>query len=262
MAKGQNLRPFQALQLDFAAHIRHPERNPIPDGIEERRMRIYTRLFYGNIESFCAKSFKRAKDILGDGVWHSLIRDFVHQHTSSSPFFCEIQDEFLEFLATELDSSMLPPFLLEICHYDWHRLHLLLAVADVSNRIIGEIDDDTLLTISPLAYNLAYAWPVQKINVEFQPEQKPDTPTHLLVYRDGNHEIHHSEVNSRTALLLSQFESPTSVEESMERFESQFGSKVTDEQRQRLLREARNTILELASRHVLVASVDETRTSA
>lgn len=258
VASGQNLRPFQALQLDFAAHIRHPERNPIPDGIEERRMRIYTRLFYGNIESFCAKSFKRAKDILGDGVWHSLIRDFVHRHTSSSPFFCEIQDEFLEFLATELDSGKFPPFLLEICHYDWHRLHLLLAVADISDRMLSEIDDDSLLTISPLAYNLAYGWPVQKINVDFQPEQKPDTPTHLLVYRDGNHEIHHSEVNSRTALLLSQFERPLTVREGIEHFARNFSSsKVTNEQSLRLRSEARDTINELASRHALVAPGDE-----
>ena len=261
LARGQNLRSFQALQLDFAAHIRHPERNPMPDGIEERRMRIYTRLFYGNIESFCAKSFKRAKDILGDGVWHALIRDFVHRHNSSSPFFCEIQDEFLEFLATELDSTELPPFLLEICHYDWHQLHLLLAVSDITDRILGEIDDDSQLTISPLAYNLAYGWPVHKISVEFQPEQKPNTPTHLLVYRDGNHEIHHSEVNSRTALLLSQFESPTSVRDSVERFASQFGAKVTGEQRLRFLSETRNTVLELASRHVLVAPADETEPS-
>ena len=256
LAKGQNLRPFQALQLDFAAHIRHPECNPIPDGIEERRMQIYTRLFYGNVESFCAKSFKRAKDILGDDVWHALIRDFVHRHKSSSPFFCEIQDEFLEYLATELDSDKLPPFLLEICHYDWHKLHLVLASADISGRVLAEIDDYCLLTISPLAYNLAYEWPVHKINVEFEPEQKPLHPTHLLVYRDGNHEIHHSEVNSRTALLLSEFNHPTSVRESVERFASQFRSEATDEQHQRLQSEAHDTVKKLVSLHVLVAPGD------
>lgn len=255
--RGQNLRRFQALQLDFAAHIRHPERNPIPDGIEERRMRIYTRLFYGNIESFCASSFKRAKDILGDGVWHELIRDFVHRHKSSSPFFCEIQDEFLEFLATELDSSKFPPFLLEICHYDWHQLHLLLASADISDRVLVEVDESSLLTISPLVYNLAYGWPVHKINAEFKPEQKPDHPTHLLVYRDGNHAIHHSEVNSRTALLLSRFERPTLVLEGVEWFASQSSAETTDEQRLRLHNEALDTVKKLVSRHVLIAPGDD-----
>ena len=231
----------------------------MPDGIEERRMRIYTRLFYGNIESFCANSFKRAKDILGDEAWHALIRDFVHRHTSSSPYFCEIQDEFLEFLANELESAEFPPYLLEICHYDWHQLHLLLAVADVRDRVLDKVYDDSQVTISPLAFNLAYRWPVHKINVEFQPTQQSDNPTHLLVYRDGEHEIHHSEVNSRTALLVSQFEHPLTVREGIEHFASHFSSsKVTDEQSSRLRSEARETINELALLHVLVAPADET----
>lgn len=257
LAKGQNLRSFQALQLDFAAHIRHPERNPIPDGIEERRMQIYTRLFYGNIESFCAKSFKRTKEILGDDTWHLLIRDFLHRHASSTPYFCEIQDEFLEFLATELDRGKLPPFILELCHYEWHQLHLLLAAPDISDRILSEIDDNTELMVSPLVFNLVYEWPVHKLNILNIPSVKPNTSIHLLVFRDRDHEIHHMEVNSRTALLLSQFESPKSIEEGIERFSVQFESRSTDEQKVRLRSQARTTVDKLASRDVLIASQEE-----
>ena len=60
---GENLPGFVAHQLDFSAHVRNPEQNPVPEGIEARRMAIYTGLFYRNIEGFLANAFPVCKKI-------------------------------------------------------------------------------------------------------------------------------------------------------------------------------------------------------
>ena len=136
--EGQNLPNFQALQLDFAAHIRNPELNPIPEGIEPRRMAIYNRLFYNNIESFCAMRFERTKTILGEERWHRMIRDFVHRHQCKSPYFAQISEEFIAYLAMDRSDLSDPPFLLELCHYEWLPLYF--------DRMIGELP--TISTVS------------------------------------------------------------------------------------------------------------------
>ena len=48
------LASYARAQKQFAAHIRDPEHNPAPEGIEDRRMAIYRGLFYRNIEASCA----------------------------------------------------------------------------------------------------------------------------------------------------------------------------------------------------------------
>ena len=49
--------PFQALQYRFAAHLRDPEHQPAPEGLEDRRLKIYRELFYNNVEDFLQTAF-------------------------------------------------------------------------------------------------------------------------------------------------------------------------------------------------------------
>jgi hypothetical protein len=49
---GDNLPAFRASQLEFAAHVRHPDLNAAPADVEARRMRIYVELVYNNLERF------------------------------------------------------------------------------------------------------------------------------------------------------------------------------------------------------------------
>ena len=95
---GSNLPEFRSVQLDFAGHIRDPENNPVPVGIEPRRMKIYAELFYNNIKSFLDSAFPIAKQIVGEAGWHNLAREFLHLHGSESPYFLQISEEFLTFL--------------------------------------------------------------------------------------------------------------------------------------------------------------------
>ena len=60
--------------------------------------------------------------------------------------------------------------------------------------------------MSPLAWLLTYAWPVQQIKPEFLPEQPAQQPVCLIVYRDADDEVQFTEVNLVTAKLLQQLE--------------------------------------------------------
>lgn len=212
LVEGSNLPTFQALQLDFTAHVRNPEQNPIPADIEPRRMAIYTRLIYNNIESFCATRFEMAKKILGTDAWHALIRDFVHRHQSQSPYFAQISEEFIAFVAAERNDSADIPFLLELCHYEWLPLYV--------DRMVGELptyrtcDDPlgTTLQTSDLVQVRRYEWPVHKLSPEFQPTDPPEQPTWVMVFRNRADKVNRKVVDAFTANLVEFLRTPMRAE--------------------------------------------------
>ena len=78
---------FQNVQHVFTQHMRDPENNPAPDGIEERRLKIYRELVYNNIEGFIANSFPVLRKVIEDEEWHKMIRDYLANHQSYTPLF-------------------------------------------------------------------------------------------------------------------------------------------------------------------------------
>ncbi|MEM8767395.1 MAG: putative DNA-binding domain-containing protein [Pseudomonadota bacterium] len=203
---GSNLPDFRATQIDFAAHIRNPEENPAPAGLEARRLKIYLELFYNNIESFLANSFPIAKKVLGHDRWHALAREFVHRHGSESPYFLEISQEFLTFLSERENGQGdgLPGFLLELAHYEW--VELALSVSEEELPVAGVDAEGDLLegqvVVSPLIWCLAYRWPVHKIGPDHLPEEAPAASTELIVYRRADDSVAFMEVNPVTLRLV------------------------------------------------------------
>lgn len=206
MSKGSNLPGFQALQLDFAAYIRNPERNPLPDGIEARRMDIYADLFYRNIEGFLSSTFRVFRSLATDDEWHVLVRDFVHRHRSESPYFIQIPEEFLEFLSNAAPVDVERPFRLELCHYEWVELALDFRedepVAYVDEPLEVEQLVDLRLRLSPYAWPLQYQFPVHLIGPKHQPDRAPEQPTYLIVYRNQSDRVKFMESNAATFRLL------------------------------------------------------------
>ena len=217
-SRGSNLPSFMAQQLDFAAHIRNPQVHPRPADVEPRRMQIYLDLFYNNIESFLASGFPVAKRILDDERWHGLVREFLHRHPSSTPYFLEISQEFLTFLY-ETAPADLPPFFLELCHYEW--VELALAVAEEELPLDGIDPDGDLLAspvaVSPLLWKLAYRFPVHKLGPGYQPRVAPERPTLLLVNRRADDSVGFLEVSELTLGLLDALETGTSGARALER---------------------------------------------
>ena len=196
---------FTRRQYEFAAHIRDPERNPAPDDIEDRRMGVYRELFYNNVEDFLSNTFPVLRDILDDSAWHGMVREYFRDHHSHTPLFLEIPREFLNWLDNERTSQPGDlPFLHELAHYEW--VELALSISE-EKPLLDEINPDgELLTgipvLSPLAWHLAYQYPVHRIGPDFQPEQPGAQPTCLVVYRDTADEVGFLEINPVTKRLL------------------------------------------------------------
>ncbi|MBA3581675.1 MAG: putative DNA-binding domain-containing protein [Gammaproteobacteria bacterium] len=199
------VRDFKTLQYEFSAHLRHPDKNPAPADVEDRRMKIYRELFYNNLENFIATGFPVLRKLYSDADWHAMVRDFMHRHQNHSPYFLEIAQEFLYFLNTEhIAKPCDPPFLHELAHYEW--IEIALSVQDETNNFENINPNANLLHTTPILSSLAcllsYQWPVHQLSPDYQPQEPPAQITHLIVYRDRQDLIHFINLNPVTARLV------------------------------------------------------------
>ncbi|MGB5396925.1 MAG: putative DNA-binding domain-containing protein [Gammaproteobacteria bacterium] len=196
---------FKQAQYELTAHLRDPKHNPAPANIEDRRLNIYRELIYNNIEGFLSNGFPVIRSIYSDDHWHSMVRDFIARHESHSPYFLEISQELLAYLENEREPQPEDPAgLLELAHYEW--VELALNVADDSIDMATVDPNADLLAghplLSPVAWPLAYQFPVHKMSADYLPEVAPEQPTYLVVYRNRNDEVKFMETNPVTARLL------------------------------------------------------------
>ena len=194
---------FIQQQYEFAAHIRDPIRYQAPKNIEDRRMKIYCELFYNNIQSLLTSTFPVLKKILSDEQWHRLIRDFFARHQSYTPLFPQISKEFINYLETEFEfADEYPAFLSELAYYEWVELGLSID----SREINWDQPNDNLLTtrpiLSPLAWLMAYRFPVHQISPDYQPQTPPAELTYLVVYRNRDDDVGFTELNAVSARIL------------------------------------------------------------
>jgi hypothetical protein len=83
-----------------------------------------------------------------------------------------------------------PAFMLPLAHYEWVELALSVDEADGFNNPPGLTADlDAVYELSPVAWPLAYDWPVHELGPEVMPEVPPEMVTTLLVYRDADDAI-------------------------------------------------------------------------
>ncbi len=196
-------------QRAFAAHLRDPEHVPPPAGIEPRRMAIYRELFFKNVCDLLGGAFPVARRILGAERWQRLVRDFYAHHRAHTPYFLELPREFLEWLPSRSERPAgEPAFLEELAHYEWVELALAISEAEAPAPAAAAAGDplDRPLAVSPLAWPLAYSWPVHRLSPEHQPAEPPAAPTFLVVYRDAAEAVQFLEIGADTARLLEAFE--------------------------------------------------------
>lgn len=200
-----SLPEFQQKQYAFAAHIRDPENNPAPSGVEDRRMAIYRELFFNNLHNLIGSTFPVIKKLHKPAKFRSLIRAFMIQHEAQTPYFLEIPQEFLAFLQDEYelqDDDF--PFLIELAHYEWVELALSVS-EEVNDTTNVDADGDLLQGIpvpSLLTWTFAYQYPVHRISTDYQPTEPGEAPTFLAVCRKANDDMDFMELNPVTARLL------------------------------------------------------------
>jgi uncharacterized protein len=193
---------LRASQLALAGYLRNPAAVAPPAGVEPRRLKIYQELIYNTIEGFISNGFPVLRSLYSDGPWHALVRQFIDGHRCHTPYFLEISQEFLRFLMERhRPDEQDPPFIAELAHYEWVELALSVAEDDVP---APGPDRDPLTArprLSPLAWVLAYRYPVHRIGVDFRPSE-PGDPVYLVVYRDRDDEVRFMALNAATARLL------------------------------------------------------------
>lgn len=207
-----NSPPEQLLELQrrFAGHIRDPEGVAAPDGPEERRLAIYRRLFFDNLNNLFSKNFPVLRRIVDDARWRSLIREFMTEHRATTPMFTEIGREFVRFLQ-EAQPSGLPPFSLELAH--WEFLETCVRLAEADPRAVA-CDPDGKLLDAPIALNptlrlAEYQWPVHEIRPDYQPEAPLEQGLILAAWRTRDDRPGFMKLNAVTARLLELIEAET-----------------------------------------------------
>lgn len=190
-------------QLGMASYLRNPAQVAPPAGIEARRLKVYRELIYNNIEGFISGGFPVLRSLYDDSQWQDLVQKFIDGHRCRTPYFLEISQEFIAFLAERhAQRDCDPPFITELAHYEWVELAL-----DVAEEQPPDLPDglDPLTRrprLSPLAWVLSYRFPVHRVGPGFRPTEAPEEPTFLAVYRDREESVQFMELNAASARLL------------------------------------------------------------
>lgn len=191
-----------ALQKRFADHIRDPDTNPAPDGIEPRRLAIYRRLFFNNVSSLFEKNFTIVRRVVPDARWKEMIRAFLAEHRSTTPLFPEIGREFVRFLEADPSRHAEWPWLAELAH--WQYLNTCARnderdPTETSSDPGGDLVDG-VPRLNPTLVLAAYRWPVHEIRAD----QLPETPeeTVLAVWRTVDEKIGRLRINAVTGRVL------------------------------------------------------------
>jgi len=196
---------FQQSQQQWATHLRNPEKHPAPEGIEERRIKIYQDLLYNNVENFLENNFPVLKKTYSETHWHAMARDFYERHSCHSPYFSEIGFEFLQYLSDERETQDGdPPFLLELAHYEWMELALDASEEEIPTEGYNTNGDllDEQPFFSPLMQILQYAYPVHQIGPDNIPTEPLPQPVFLIVYRNPENQVKFMEINHFTAQMV------------------------------------------------------------
>ncbi len=94
--------------------------------------------------------------------------------------------------------------MLELAHYEWVELALSVEEFELDLSQVDRNGDPLhgVPVLSPLAWPLAYSFPVHRISPDFQPTEPPQEPTFLVVYRDMDEKVGFLKINAVTARLM------------------------------------------------------------
>lgn len=191
---------FQQLQRQFLAHCRNPEQQALPEDFAAQGAAIYVDLLYNKFNDSLERCFPVTHAILGELAWKNLLKNFIAQHPCLSPYYRQIPDEFINYLQTECHT--VPLYLLELAHFEW--LELVLAITEAESVNVNDVDDwlDCCPVFAPVCQLLRYVYPVQQINVDYQPTEAPEQATYILGFRDSHDRVQFIALNPATARLL------------------------------------------------------------
>ncbi len=196
-------------QNTLGRYLRDPDHCAPPVEMNAERAQVYRDLIFANLSTLLSGTFPVLIRILGDEQWRTLVRIFLRDYRARTPKFGEIAQEFVGFLAADpqaLSEGTWPPFMVELAHYEWVEMALQQSDAEPLAPSDEALILARALLVSPLAWPLAYAWPVQLVGPDFQPEAAPAQPTLLLVRRAEDLSVKFSELSPLAWRFLQRIE--------------------------------------------------------
>jgi len=192
-------------QSRLGQYLRDPDHQAPPVEMDPARAQVYRDLVFANLSSLLGGTFPVLIRILGEQQWRVLVRIFLRDYRAKTPKFGEIAQEFVEFLASHpeaLEEGAWPPYMVELAHYEW--VEMALQQSEAEPLIGGDLDLllERPLQLSPLAWPLAYAWPVHLLAPDNRPDSAPQQPTLLLVRRDRDWSVRFSVLSPLAWRLL------------------------------------------------------------
>ncbi len=189
-----------ALQTSFTQHLRNPDSYGIPEGLDERRVGIYSDLIFHNISALMSEFFPVLHQMLNETDWDGLIREFFISWRAETPYFPQLAEEFLAFLGSRPGTNHEPEYLTPLAHYEWLELYLYIHEAELPDSRLSEAELFELpLNLTELAVPAAYQFPVHQISPDWQ---EVALPTYLLVFRDTEDSIRFFELAPLSYELL------------------------------------------------------------
>ena len=195
---------FERTQDLFTRHLRDPANASAPSDVAEARMAVYRDLVYSNIERMIPNLFPILRKVTADEPWHALVRDFFQTHQCHAGLFTKVPREFLQFLEHERDLSPDPPFILELAHYEWVEYAATIDPREIDFAAVDQTGDllQGVPVVNPIAWQLSYLYPVQKISPNYLPTEPPTQRTYLVVCRDRQDKVDFIDLNPISARLL------------------------------------------------------------
>ena len=196
---------FKQVQRQLADHLRDPQHCPPPEGLEDRRLNIYRRLFFKNMLGFISRGFPVLKSLYAEDDWHALVRSFYSHHQCHSPYFTDIAKEFVVYLEQEHTARACdPPYLYELAHYE--RVELVVSIAEDNSdpSLINSKGDlmEGQPVLSPLAQWHGYRWPVHRISRDYRPVENNSEIYWVAICRDAEYRVRYMLLSAATVLLL------------------------------------------------------------
>ena len=84
----------------FFDHVRGRS-DEVPAGYTAQGLRVYRHLVYLGVSQMIEAHFPAVREKLGEAGWRTLIEAYIRQSTWTSPYYGDLTDDFLAYLARE-----------------------------------------------------------------------------------------------------------------------------------------------------------------
>lgn len=84
----------------FFDHVRGRS-DEVPAGYTVQGLRVYRHLVYLGVSQMIEAHFPAVREQLGEAGWRTLIEAYIRQSTWTSPYYGDLTDDFLAYLARE-----------------------------------------------------------------------------------------------------------------------------------------------------------------